>query len=221
MRRILYENGLSSVLFGLFVLCVIGQSLAGRGHYNDERQAHGQAALSYGAYLRTGHFLEALAENWESEFLQMGGYVLLTVFLRQKGSPESKKLSGEEPVDRDPQQEPPAPDAPWPVRQGGLLLTLYAHSLTIALFGLFVVAFVLHAVGGVREYNAEQLMHGEPTQSLLGYLGTSTFWFESLQNWQSEFLSLAVIIVLAIFLRQRGSPESKPVDHPHKETGHE
>jgi hypothetical protein len=221
MRRILYENGLSLVLFGLFVLCVVGQSLAGLGDYNDARRAHAQPMVSYAAYLRTGHFLEALAENWESEFLQMGVFVLFTIFLRQKGSPESKTLRGEEPVDRDPHQEPRAPDAPWPVRRGGLLLTLYAHSLSLTLLALFAVAFVLHAVGGVREYNAEQLMHGEPTQSLLGYLGTATFWFESLQNWQSEFLSLAVMIVLAIFLRQRGSPESKPVAHPHGETGHQ
>jgi hypothetical protein len=219
MRRVFYENGLSLVLFGLFILCVIGQSLAGHGDYNDTRQAHGLQAISYGAYLSTGHFLEALAENWESEFLQMGAYVLLAVFLRQKGSPESKKFTGEESVDRDPHQGPTAPDAPWPVRRGGLILILYTHSLTTALFGLFAAAYVLHAVGGVREYNAEQLMHGEPARSLLGYLGTSTFWFESLQNWQSEFLSLAVMIVLAIFLRQRGSPESKPVDHPHGETG--
>jgi hypothetical protein len=220
MRRILYENGLSLVLFALFVLCVVGQSVAGHGDYNEMRQAHGQSAISYGAYLHTGHFLEALAENWESEFLQMGAFVLLTIFLPQKGSPESKKLTGAEPVDRDPRQGLPAPNAPWPVRRGGLLRRLYTHSLTTALLGLFAVAFVLHAVGGVREYNAEQLMHGEPAQSLLGYLGTATFWFESLQNWQSEFLSLAVMIVLAIFLRQRGSPESKPVDHPHGETGH-
>jgi hypothetical protein len=221
MRRILYENGLSLVLFALFVLCVVGQSVAGRGHYNDERQAHGQQALSYREYLRTGHFLEALAENWESEFLQMGAYVLLTIFLRQKGSPESKKLEGEEAVDHDPRRSGTTPETPWPVRRRGLWLTLYAHSLTTVLFLLFAVSFVLHAVGGVRAYNADQLTHGEAPQSLVGYLGSSTFWFESLQNWQSEFLSLAVMIVLAIFLRQRGSPESKPVDHPHRETGRE
>jgi hypothetical protein len=221
MRRILYENGLSLVLFALFVLCVVGQSVAGRGHYNDERQAHGQQALSYREYLRTGHFLEALAENWESEFLQMGIYVLLTAFLRQKGSPESKKLEGEEAVDRDPRHGNPRPDAPWPVRRGGIVLTLYAHSLTLALLLLFGVCFVFHAVSGVREYNAEQLAHGGAPTSVVGYVGTATFWFESLQNWQSEFLSLAVMILLAIFLRQRGSPESKPVDHPHGETGRE
>jgi hypothetical protein len=219
MRRICYENGLSLVLFGLFVGCAVGQSVMGYYKYNEERQAHRQGPVSYRAYLGTGHFLEALAENWESEFLQMGAYVLLTIFLRQKGSPESKKLEGQEAVDENPRQSPARAQAPWPVRRGGLWLTLYAHSLTIVLFLLFAVSFVLHAVGGVREYNAEQLAHGEAPRSLVSYVGTSTFWFESLQNWQSEFLSLAVIIVLSIFLRQQGSPESKPVHHPHYETG--
>jgi hypothetical protein len=220
MRRIFYENGLTLVLFGLFVCCAVGQSVMGYHKYNDERQAHQREPVTYRAYLGTGHFLEALAENWESEFLQMVAYVLLTISLRQKGSPESKKLEGQEAVDDDPRQAPALSQAPWPVHRGGLWLTLYAHSLTIVLFLLFAVSFVLHAVGGVQEYNAEQVAHGEAQQSLVAYFGTSTFWFESLQNWQSEFLSLAVIIVLSIFLRQRGSPESKPVHHPLGETGH-
>jgi hypothetical protein len=219
MRRICYENGLSLMLFGLFVLCVVGQSIAGHHHYNAERHAHQQLPVSYRAYVGTGHFLEALGENWESEFLQMGAYVLLTVFLRQKGSPESKLLEGQEAVDEASRGWPAGPQAPWPVRRGGVWLTVYAHSLTIALFLLFLASVVLHAVGGVQAYNADQLVHGQAPASLVGYLGSSTFWFESLQNWQSEFLSLAVIIVLLVFLRQRGSPESKPVHHPHGETG--
>jgi hypothetical protein len=221
MRRILYENGLSLAMVGLFVLCVVGQSVAGHGKYNAERHDHGQRPLSYLEYLGTGHFLEALAENWESEFLQMGAYVLLTVFLRQKGSPESKKLAREEAVDADPARSRTNPQAPWPVRRGGRLLTLYRYSLTLALFGLFGLSLGLHAVGGVREYNADQVGHGGAPISLINYLGTATFWFESLQNWQSEFLSLGVMILLSIVLRQQGSPESKPVDHPHGETGRE
>jgi hypothetical protein len=221
MRRICYENGLSLVLFGLFVLCVVGQSVAGFRHYNAERRVHQQPLVTYRAYLGTGHCLEALGENWESEFLQMGAYVLLTMFLRQKGSPESKPLEGQEAVDEEPRNWPTGPQAPWPVRCCGVWLTVYAHSLTIALFLLFLASVVLHAVGGVREYNADQLAHGQAPESLVRYLGSSTFWFESLQNWQSEFLSLAVMIVLSVFLRQRGSPESKPVHHPHSETGRE
>jgi uncharacterized protein DUF6766 len=213
------HHGLSLTLFGLFLFCALGQSVAGHRHYTAEQQAHGEPALGYLAYLRTGHVVEALAENWESEFLQMAAYILLTVGLRQKGAPESKKLDQEEPVDADPHRSID-PQAPWPVRRGGLLLTLYAHSLTLALGALFALSFLLHAVGGVRHYNAEQLTHGEVPITLLQYLGTSAFWFESLQNWQSEFLALGVMLVLSIVLRQQGSPASKPVAAPHHETGH-
>jgi hypothetical protein len=219
MRRLWRHHGLSLTLFGLFLLCALGQSVMGHWHYNTEQQAHGRSPLSYLAYLRTGHFVEALAENWESEFLQMAAYILLTVGLRQKGAPESKKLDQEEPVDADPRRSTD-PQAPWPVRWGGLLLALYAHSLTLALGALFALSFLLHAVGGVRHYNAEQLAHGEAPITLLQYLGTSAVWFESLQNWQSEFLALGVMLVLSIVLRQQGSPASKPVAAPHHETGH-
>jgi hypothetical protein len=219
MRRLWRHHGLSLTLFGLFLLCALGQSVVGHRHYHAEQLAHGQSPLSYLAYLRTGHFVEALAENWESEFLQMAAYILLTAGLRQKGAPESKKLDQEEPVDAAPHRSAD-PHAPWPVRRGGLLLALYAHSLTLALGGLFGLSFLLHAVGGVRHYNAEQLAHGETPITLLQYLGTSALWFESLQNWQSEFLALGVMLVLSIILRQQGSPASKPVAAPHHETGH-
>jgi hypothetical protein len=219
MRRLWRHHGLSLTLFGLFLLCALGQSVMGHWHYNTEQQAHGQSAIGYGAYLRTGHFVEAIAENWESEFLQMAAYILLTVFLRQRGAPESKKLDTEEPVDAAPHQSGD-PHAPWPVRRGGLLLALYAHSLTLALGALFVLSFGLHAAGGARHHNAEQLAHGESPVTLIQYLGTPAFWFESLQNWQSEFLALGVMVVLSIVLRQQGSPASKPVAAPHHETGH-
>jgi hypothetical protein len=219
VRHLWRHHGLSLTLFGLFLLCAVGQSVTGHRHYVAEQRAHGAPALGYGAYLRTGHFVEALAENWESEFLQMAAYILLTAFLRQQGAPESKKLDAEEPVDADPRRSAD-PQAPWPVRRGGLLLTLYAHSLTLALGGLFGLSFLLHAVGGVRHYNAEQLTHGEVPITVLQYLGTSAFWFESLQNWQSEFLALGAMLVLSIVLRQQGSPASKPVAASHHETGH-
>src|SRR5215510_978787 len=148
----------------------------------------------------------------------MAAYILLTAGLRQKGAPESKKLDQEEPVDAAPHRSAD-PHVPWPVRQGGLLLALYAHSLTLALGGLFGLSFLLHAVGSVRHYNAEQLAHGETPITLLQYLGTSALWFESLQNWQSEFLGLEVMLVLSIVLRQQGSPAPKSVAAPHHETG--
>ena len=160
-------------------------------------------------------------ENWESEFLQMGAYVILTAILRQKGSPESNPLAGEEPSDpeRPPSRRRKA--IPWPVRRGGWILKLYENSLSLALFFLFVVSFGLHALGGQLAYNQQQAEHGGHPVTLVGYLCTSQFWFESFQNWQSEFLSVAALVVFSIFLRQKGSPESKPVDHPHHETGGE
>src|SRR6185436_10440930 len=158
-------------------------------------------------------------ENWESEFLQMGGYVLLTVWLVQRGSAESKKLNEAESVDEDAQRHRDEDDAPWPVRQGGVWLAVYKRSLSLALFGLFAAAFLLHAVTGARAYSAEQIEHGASSVSTWEYLHRAQFWFESLQNWQSEFLAVAAIVVLTIFLRQQGSPESKPVHAPHAQTG--
>ena len=221
MGRIWRENSLSIVMFGLFFISVLGQSIAGRLEFNEDQQDHGLPRVGYVEYLATGHFVEAIFENWESEFLQMGMYVVLTAFLRQKGSAESKKLEGEEPVDEDPAKSRGKKDAPWPVRQGGLALKLYENSLAIALGVLFVLSFLLHAAGGAREYSQDQLVHGAQPVSMIEYLGTSRFWFESFQNWQSEFLSIGVLVVLSIFLRQKGSPESKPVATPHHETGTE
>jgi hypothetical protein len=144
---------------------------------------------------------------------------VLTAFLFQKGSPESKDPDGQEPVDQDPRQQRDNQHAPGPVRRGGLALTMYEHSLSLAMVVLFVVSFLLHAVGGHGEYNQQQLEHGEAPVSLLGFMTSAQFWFQSFQNWQSEFLAVAALVVLGIFLRERGSPESKPVAAPHAETG--
>ena len=220
MRKLLHENGLSLALLLLFLTTLVaGQTWSGHLQHNEERRDHGQPELSYGAYLQSDHFLEATMENWESEFLQMFVYVLLTVSLFQKGSSESKKLDEPEPVDRDPRESPDKKRAPWPVRRGGLILRLYENSLSLAFLLLFLASFFLHAVGGAGEYNSEQLEHGGETVTVLQYLGTSQLWFESFQNWQSEFLALFSMVVLSIWLRQRGSPESKPVDAPHGHTG--
>lgn len=222
VRRVLRENGLSIVLLSLFLLFWAGQSVAGHREYNAEQREHGEPETAYTAYLGTSHFWEATAENWESEFLQIFSYVFLTAFLFQKGSSESKKLDEPEPVDRDPRESRNKPDAPWPVRRGGFLLKLYEYSLSLAFLLLLLVSIALHAVAGSADYNQEQAAHGQFTAlSPLQYAGTSRFWFESLQNWQSEFLAIAAVVVLSIFLRQRGSPESKPVDSPHDETGSE
>jgi hypothetical protein len=221
MRRIFRENGLSIVLFvGFFLTIFVGQSITGHQEYNSDRQEHGQSTIGYAEYLGSGHFLEATMENWESEFFQMGWYVLLTVFLFQKGSSESKKLNEKESVDRDPSKSKNKKDAPWPVRKGGFVLKLYENSLSIAFLLLFLLSFFFHAVGGARVYNEEQAWHGSGEMvTAIQYMGTSRFWFESFQNWQSEFLAIFAMVVLSIFLRQKGSPESKPVDAPHSQTG--
>jgi len=221
LRQRLRENGLSITMFGLFLVSLIGMSLSGWYDFNDEQQDHHQPTLGYASYLGTGHFVEGVFENWESEFLQMGAYVALTVFLFQKGSPESKKLEGEETCDEDPNtcDSEKLKNAPWPVRRGGWMLKLYSNSLSLALFGLFFLSFVLHAVGGVREYNREQAFLGQPSAGLGEFLVSPQFWWQSSQNWQSEFLSVGVLVVLSIFLRQKGSPESKAVADPHDKTG--
>lgn len=218
MRRLLYENGLAIAMFAFFLAALAGQIGTGWAEYNDDRTEHGESSIALTAYLSSGHFVEALFENWESEFLQMGALVVLTVRLRQRGSPESKPLDGDQPVDRDP--DPDRRGAPWPVRRGGLALKVYDKSLSLALFGLFAFSFAMHAVGGAAVYNEEQAAHGSPDRvTPLSYLATTRMWFESFQNWQSEFMSVGALIVLGIVLRQKGSPESKPVDHPHEETG--
>ena len=212
------NNGLSLALLALFLVCWLGQAVAGLKHYNDERSQHGHTTVRFSQYLRTSDFWEATFENWESEFLQMAVFVLLTTFLYQRGSAESKRIGALEAVDVDP-REVSAPDAPWAVRRGGLVLRLYENSLGLALVLLFLGSIAGHAVVGVHRLNEEQASHAQPAASLLEYVSGGEFWFESLQNWQSEFLSICALVVLTIFLRQRGSPESKPVYAPHSETG--
>jgi Domain of unknown function (DUF6766) len=220
MRKWLLDHGLTLTMLGCFLIFLIAQTLTGEHSYNQDQVAHGEEAVRLGAYLRTGHFVEATFENWESEYLQMGIYVLATVFLLQRGSSETKDPDKtDEAVDRDPRRDAGNPDAPWPVRRGGLILRIYENSLTLALLSLFVISFAFHLWGGAREYSQEQVEHGEAAVSTFEFLRSSEFWFQSFQNWQSEFLAVASIAWLSVFLRQRGSPESKPVAAPHRETG--
>src|SRR6476469_9786052 len=149
VRRIWRDNSLSIVMFGLFLAFLGGQIVAGNKVYLDELRAAGQPAVDLLGYLGSGHFVEATFENWESEFLQMGGLVLLSVYLYQKGSPESKDPDAREDVDREP--DGARPDAPWPVRMGGAVRAVYEHSLALALFSLFALSFVLHVIGGATE----------------------------------------------------------------------
>ena len=217
--KFLRENGLSITLFALFAFSLAGQYVAGWYEYNEEQLEHGAPMVTAVEYLGEGHFWEALFENWESEFLQMAAYIFLTVFLFQKGASDSKRIGATERVDRVLPKHLLPKEAPWPVRQGGVIQTVYENSLSLALAGLFVTSFVMHGVAGAAAHNADQAQHGGEQMSTIEFMESSTFWFQSFQNWQSEFLSIGVLVVLSIFLRQKGSPESKPVDAPHDETG--
>ena len=213
------RNGLSIVLFAMFLFTFAAQALTGFKEHNKDELAHGRDAVPMSVYLTSGHFWEATGENWESEFLQMALFVILTTFLYQRGSAESKRVDTIEEVDLDPREFSKQEDVPGPVRRGGWRLRLYEHSLGLAFLILFLLSFSIHAVGGLAEYNDEQEAHRQPQVTLARYVSTDRFWFESFQNWQSEFLSLAAMVVGTIFLRQRGSAESKPVHAPHSETG--
>ena len=205
----LRDNGLSLALGGLFLLSFIGMALTGWHAFNSELAEHERPELGLLAYIATGNFLSAVFENWESEFLQMSTYVVLTAILFQRGSAES--LDPDDPT-RD------GDDVPWR-RRSPRLAWLYAHSLGLALAMLFVLSFALHWWFSLVAVNEEAARHGVEARTLAGYLFDADLWFESLQNWQSEFLSTAVLIVLSIFLRQKGSPESKPVAKANHETG--
>lgn len=218
LKVTLRENSLSIILFALFAAFLVGQGITGYLHNNEALHAHSQAAISFLEYIRSGEFIEAVFENWESEFLQMGALVVLTIYLRQRGSADSKKLQGKEPVDTSSRYSIiHATTAAH--RRKAVGHFLYSNSLSIALFLLFLISFLLHAAGGTAAHNEEALLHNEATISVATYITTAQFWFESFQNWQSEFLSVGLLLILSIFLRQRGSPESKAVGESNVKTG--
>lgn len=216
---LLRDNGLSLALLVLFLASLGGHAFMGWRAEIEDRAEHGLAAIGFLDYLGGGQFLSTLFENWESEFLQMWAYVMLTAYLFQRGSPESKDPDRPAPQDKDPARDRLMPDAPWPVRAGPILRSLYSHSLGLVLLSLFVISFVLHWINSAREAAGQAVIHGQAPVGLLAHLGDVTFWFESFQNWQSEFLATGLIVVLGIFLRERGSPESKAVADPHGKTG--
>jgi len=213
------DNGLTLVLLALFLASDTGQLLTGWTSNNQELSEHARPALGLGGYVVSGAFLSTLFENWESEFLQMWAYVMLTAYLFQRGSPESRDPGEVAPQDRDPREDARRPDAPWPVRRGGLVAKLYSHSLGMTLLALFVASFALHWLNSARAAAERAAAHHQPPPAAASYLGDPEFWFESFQNWQSEFLSTAVLIALGVVLRERRSPESKPVGDPHAKTG--
>ena len=219
IKRFLRDNGLSLVLLALFVSFLAGQLISGWLTYNEEQDEHQQAQIGFIQYLKTGACGEAVFENWESEFLQMCLYVVLTAFLFQRGSAESKDPDKNEEVNEDSNSKRERLYAPQAVKRGRIFRMIYNHSLSIAFLFLFLISFLAHAVSGADAYNENAIEHGKSALSVVQYFGTSQFWFESFQNWQSEFLAIFAIVVLSIWLREKGSPESKPVEASHSKTG--
>ena len=208
MKKLLRDNGLTIALMVCFLVSLLGMIVAGLESHNAELADHSAGGIGLSTYLQSGQFLSALFENWESEFLQMAAYVVFTAILFQRGSAESRDPDHPEVSDDD------IPS--WPSRTARWL---YGRSLGLVLASLFVLSFFAHWRSSLVAANEDARLHGMPAHSALAYLGDAEFWFESFQNWQSEFLSTAVLVVLSIWLRHRGSPESKPVAASDSETG--
>ena len=218
MKKFFVDNSLSLTLMGLFVVFMIGLALSGFAYDNEQLKEHGQVQESFAQFLTGPTFSEAVFENWESEFLQMGALVVLTIWLVQKGAADSKEPSAMQSPDTSSRYSIIKASS-WRRRAKAAGNILYVNSLSIALFGLFLFSFVMHGISGTAAANQEASWHGAEQQSVIGYMASSQFWFESFQNWQSEFLAVAVLLILSIFLRQRQSPESKPVTAPAAKTG--
>jgi hypothetical protein len=226
MRRALREQSLSLVFGGLFLAALAGQAYAGWHDYNNLETWHAQMAgetpetLSLGRYITSSSFAQAVTENWQSEYLQFTLFILLTVWFIQKGSTESKQ-PGEEGGQTDEQQllgRHAKADSPKWARAGGWRTAIYSNSLVIVMATIWVWSWFAQSVSGWSANNADRIEHEQQPLSWIGYLGSADFWQTTLQNWQSEFLAVGSMAVLAIYLRQRGSPESKPVGAPHDKT---
>ena len=221
MPRAIFQNSLS-IFFGVLFLGTLGgQSLAGHRVHNQEQQAHGGETVSWWEYVTSSDFGQAVMENWQSEYLQFTLFILATVWLLQRGSPESKELDkagtesdAEQKVGRHATRRSPA----W-ARADGVRLWLLSNSLLIVMAAIWLASWAVQSILGRVDYNEQQLDHQEAPVSWLAYVGTGDFWNRTFQNWQSEFLAVGSMAVLSIYLRQRGSPESKPVGAPHDATG--
>ena len=224
MKRFVKENSLSLFFLTIFLLALGGQAIAGHNLYNEEQLAHGERAIGLWRYLSSSNFGQAVMENWQSEYLQFALFALATVWFLQKGSPESKELdkAGTE-SDKDQMVGRYArEDSPRWARTGDIRTAIYSNSLIIAMALIFFGSWFAQSVTGMTDYNQEQQAHGDPRLSWWSYVGSSQFWESTLQNWQSEFLAVGSFAILAVYLRQRGSPESKPVGAPTKDaTGRE
>ncbi|MFF5229472.1 DUF6766 family protein [Dactylosporangium sp. NPDC000521] len=220
-RRVLRVHALGIVFGVLFVLALVGQGLAGHADFNQQQVTDGLLPVSLGRYLTSADFVVDVAENWQSEYLQFSLYILATVWLLQKGSPESKPLdkAGTE-SDKDQLVGPFArDDSPAWAHATGWRLRLFSNSLGLVMTGIFVLSWLAQSIAGVAAFNERQLSQRQPPVSWAIYLTEPDFWNRTLQNWQSELLAVFSMVILSVYLRQRGSPESKPVGASHTSTG--
>jgi len=221
MRSVWRDNGLSLVFLAFFLAALAGQAVAGWHDYNNDALAHQEATIAFGRYLVSSSFGNAVMENWQSEYLQFTLYILLTVWFIQRGSPESKEpgKSGPESDEDQGVGEHAGDESPRWARARGVRLWMYSNSLVLVMGSIWVGSWFAQSVTGWSDYSADQLTHGEPRVDYVSYLGSARFWESTLQNWQSEFLAVGSMAIFAVYLRQRGSPESKPVGAPHSATG--
>jgi hypothetical protein len=221
VREVVRNNGLSLAFGGLFLGSLVGQALSGAADYNADREAQGLAALSLGRYVTSSSFGVDVMENWQSEYLQFFLYVFATVWLVQRGSAESKEAHavGTETDEEQRVGEHARADSPPWVRAGGWRTTLFSRSLGFVMGGIFLLTWAAMSVAGWAAFNAEQLTDHEDPVTWLSYLGHADFWSRTFQNWQSEMLAVGSMAIFAVYLRQRGSPESKPVGAAHGDTG--
>jgi len=221
MPRFIKNNGLSIVFLVLFLAAVSGQAIAGRADFNEEQVRHGNPEISLSRYVVSSDYGVAVMENWQSEYLQFTLFVLLTVWLLQRGSPESKELDKaglesdeQQKVGPHAQQNSPA----W-AKVEGIRRRIYENSLLLVMGTIWIGTWLAQSVTGLAQFNSERLDHQMDTIGWWSYVGKPDFWERTLQNWQSEFLAVGSMAILAVYLRQRGSPESKPVGSPHTATG--
>jgi hypothetical protein len=221
MRRFLRDNSLSIVFLVLFLGALSGQAIAGHADFNEQAVAHGDPTMTMGRYVVSSDFAVDVMENWQSEYLQFTLFVLLTVWLLQRGSPESKELdqAGRESDERQKVGAYAQQNSPRSAKVGGIRRTIYENSLLIVMGSIWLGTWFAQSVAGRVQYNSDRLDHHLDTVSWLAYIGKPDFWSRTLQNWQSEFLAVGSMAILAVYLRQRGSPESKPVGAPHSSTG--
>jgi hypothetical protein len=224
LAKFVAENSLSLFFFAIFLAALLGQAIAGHSLFNQEQLEHKEAPVTFWRYLSSSHFGQAVTENWQSEYLQFALFALATVWLLQRGSPESKEL-GKAGLESDREQKVgrhATKDSPRWARFGDWRTTIYSNSLIIVMSLIFLASWFAQSVTGWSEFNEQQAQHGATAGSWFSYIGSSDFWESTFQNWQSEFLAVGSFAVLAIYLRQRGSPESKPVGGATREaTGQE